>query len=59
MLRVRDVRLVATDVDWTFGRGPEVSGEAEALLMCVAGRRGVVAELSGSGQERLARRLGG
>ena len=57
--RVRDVRLVATDVDWTFGRGPEVHGPAEALLMTVAGRRDVVAELSGPGQERLARRLGG
>lgn len=59
VLRVRDVRLVATDIDWTFGRGPEVRGAAEALLMCVAGRRGVVAELSGPGQERLAHRLGG
>ncbi|RZU30761.1 maleylpyruvate isomerase family mycothiol-dependent enzyme [Blastococcus saxobsidens] len=59
VLRMRDVRLVATDIDWTFGRGPEVRGAAEALLMCVAGRRGVVAELSGPGQERLAHRLGG
>ena len=58
VLRVRDVRLVATDIDWTFGRGPEVRGPAEAILMSVAGRRGVVAELSGPGQERLARRLG-
>ncbi|MGY2075614.1 maleylpyruvate isomerase family mycothiol-dependent enzyme [Blastococcus sp. SYSU DS0828] len=59
VLRVRGVRLVATDVDWTFGRGPEVTGTAEALLMTVAGRRGVVGELSGPGQERLARRLRG
>ena len=59
VLRVRDVRLVATDIDWTFGRGPEVRGTAEAILMSVAGRRGVVAELSGPGQERLAHRLGG
>ncbi|WP_456599447.1 maleylpyruvate isomerase family mycothiol-dependent enzyme [Blastococcus sp. SYSU DS0616] len=59
VLRVRGVRLVATDVDWTFGRGPEVTGTAEALLMTVAGRRGVVGELSGPGQERLAGRLRG
>jgi uncharacterized protein (TIGR03083 family) len=58
VVRVRDVRLVATDLDWTFGRGPEVRGTAEALLMTVAGRRGIAAELSGPGRERIARRLG-
>ena len=57
VLRVRDVRLVATDADWAFGRGPEVRGPAEALLMAVAGRREVTAELSGPGRERVARRL--
>jgi uncharacterized protein (TIGR03083 family) len=57
VLRVRDVRLVATDLGWTFGRGPEVRGTAEALLMTIAGRRGIAAELTGRGQERLARRL--
>ncbi|MDP5182067.1 maleylpyruvate isomerase family mycothiol-dependent enzyme [Blastococcus sp. BMG 814] len=59
VVRVRGLRLVATDIDWTFGRGPEISGPAEALLMTMAGRRGVVGELSGSGRERLARRLPG
>ncbi|MGY1914186.1 hypothetical protein [Blastococcus sp. SYSU DS0973] len=58
-LRVRGVRLVATDIDWTFGRGPEVRGAAEVILMTAAGRRGVVAELPGPGQARLARRLDG
>ena len=58
VVRVRDVRLVATDLDWAFGRGPEVRGTAEALLMAVAGRRGIAAELSGPGRERIARRLG-
>ena len=58
VLRVGDVRLVATDLDWSFGRGPEVRGTAEALLMAVAGRRGIAAELSGPGRERIARRLG-
>jgi uncharacterized protein (TIGR03083 family) len=59
VLRVRDVRLVATDIDWTFGRGPEVRGPAEAILMTVAGRGVAVAELSGPGHERVARRLAG
>ena len=58
VLRVRDVRLVATDIDWSFGRGPEVRGTAEALLMAVAGRAAVADELSGPGAERLTRRLG-
>ncbi|WP_198588111.1 maleylpyruvate isomerase family mycothiol-dependent enzyme [Geodermatophilus chilensis] len=57
VVRVRDVRLVATDVDWSFGRGPEVRGTAEALLMAVAGRRTVTDELTGPGRDRLARRL--
>jgi len=58
VLRVRDVRLVASDIDWSFGRGPEVSGTAEALLLAVAGRRAVAGELSGPGAVRLAQRLG-
>jgi uncharacterized protein (TIGR03083 family) len=59
VVRVRDVRLVATDLDWTFGRGPEVHGTGEAILMTVAGRRDAVVDLSGPGQARLAQRLGG
>lgn len=55
--RVRGVRLVATDLDWSYGKGPEASGTAEALLMTIAGRRGVVGELSGPGQPRLAERI--
>lgn len=29
---VRNLRLVATDVDWSHGTGPEVNGLGEALL---------------------------
>jgi uncharacterized protein (TIGR03083 family) len=59
VLRVRDVRLVATDIDWTFGRGPEVRGTGEAILMTVAGRAVVARELSGPGADRVRRRLAG
>jgi uncharacterized protein (TIGR03083 family) len=55
--RVRGVRLVATDVGWSTGSGPEVRGPAEALLMTIAGRRGVVQELSGPGRHKLAERI--
>jgi hypothetical protein len=43
--RTRGVRLVATDLGFS-GVGPEVRGTAEALLMAIAGRHGVVSELS-------------
>jgi uncharacterized protein (TIGR03083 family) len=55
--RVRGLRLVATDLDWSTGKGPEVRGRAESLLMAIAGRRGVVDELSGAGRQRLAARI--
>ncbi|MFI0408309.1 maleylpyruvate isomerase family mycothiol-dependent enzyme [Actinomadura sp. 3N508] len=55
--RARGVRLVATDLDWSRGSGPDVRGPAEALLMVIAGRRGIVPELSGPGRQRLADRV--
>ncbi|WP_323847463.1 maleylpyruvate isomerase family mycothiol-dependent enzyme [Allosaccharopolyspora coralli] len=54
----RGVRLVATDLEWTRGSGPEAHGEAEALLMALAGRAGVARELTGPGASTLVRRLG-
>lgn len=57
VIRVRDVRLVAADIDWTFGRGPEVRGTGEAILMAVAGRPDAVADLAGPGQARLIARV--
>ncbi|MGH8877357.1 MAG: maleylpyruvate isomerase family mycothiol-dependent enzyme, partial [Stackebrandtia sp.] len=50
----RGLRVRATDVDVAFGDGPVVEGPAEALLMALAGRHGVVDELSGEGQAVLA-----
>lgn len=56
--RIRGLTLVATDVGWTAGRGPAVEGPAEALLMAMAGRRGVAADLSGPGRATLVERIG-
>lgn len=56
--RLRGVRLVATDLDFSVGVGPEVRGAAEALLMAFAGRPSVTDELSGPGRARLAGRIG-
>ncbi|MEO7588098.1 MAG: maleylpyruvate isomerase family mycothiol-dependent enzyme [Arachnia sp.] len=54
---VQGLRLAATDLDWSSGEGPEVRGSGEALLMVIAGRRGVATELTGQGVPVLAGRL--
>jgi uncharacterized protein (TIGR03083 family) len=56
--RARGVRLVATDLDWSYGRGPEVRGSGEALLVAMAGRRAALADLAGPGLRILASHLG-
>ncbi|RSM88499.1 maleylpyruvate isomerase family mycothiol-dependent enzyme [Kibdelosporangium aridum] len=56
-VRARGLRLVATDVDWTRGSGPEVRGPGEAMLMAVAGRGVALDELSGPGTAKLAARM--
>ncbi|MGE2714416.1 hypothetical protein ACQI4L_10195 [Mycolicibacterium litorale] len=56
--RGRRLRLIATDVDWTHGSGPEVRAPGEALLMSLAGRPSVFGELSGPGAPTLLDRLG-
>src|SRR6185437_5707379 len=57
--RIRGIRLVATDLRFSAGVGPQARGPAEALLMAIAGRRDAAAELSGPGQRKLAARIGG
>ena len=57
--RIRGLRLRATDIGWTHGRGPEVTGPGEALLMAMAGRPAALKDLSGPGLGTLAERLGG
>lgn len=55
--RARGTRLVATDLDWSHGRGPEVRGPGEALLMVMAGRPDALADLDGPGLARLTARF--
>lgn len=52
------IQLVATDLDWTVGAGPEVRGPAEALLMCLAGRPDALADCSGPGVAEIRARIG-
>jgi uncharacterized protein (TIGR03083 family) len=55
--RIHGLTLRATELDWTTGTGPVVEGPSEPLLLAMAGRRGVIDELSGPGQQTLAKRL--
>ncbi len=55
--RVTGLRLVATDVDWAHGRGPEVSGPGEAILLAASGRPAGLEELLGDGVDLLGERL--
>lgn len=54
---VTGFRLVATDVSWSAGDGPEVTGPMTALLLACAGRAAALAQLSGPGVTGLAARL--
>ena len=53
----RGLRLVAPDVHWISGDGPEVTGAGEALLMAVAGRPDALDELTGDGLSTLQERV--
>jgi len=55
--RARGTRLVASDLDWAYGKGPEVRGSGEALLMAMAGRRAALADLEGPGKAKLAQHI--
>jgi uncharacterized protein (TIGR03083 family) len=52
------VRIVATDVNWRHGRGPEIEGPGESLLMALAGRAAALSDLDGAGLPTLAARIG-
>jgi uncharacterized protein (TIGR03083 family) len=55
--RIRGLSVQATDVDWTHGSGPVVTGSGEALLMAMSGRRAALDDLTGPGKAILTGRL--
>jgi uncharacterized protein (TIGR03083 family) len=55
--RTAGLRLVAIDVDWTHGDGPEVQGTGEAILLVASGRPVALDELLGDGVGTLRDRL--
>lgn len=55
--RIAGLRLVADDLDWSRGQGPEVLGAAEALMLVLTGRPVEPTELTGPGAPELYSRL--
>jgi uncharacterized protein (TIGR03083 family) len=55
--RIEGLSLRATDIEWSTGSGPSVSGPMLSLLMVMAGRRAPVADLEGDGVQTLRSRL--
>lgn len=53
--RLRGLRLVAVDIEWSAGEGGEVRGPIQALLLLLTGRTdAALPHLRGPGAERLA-----
>ena len=57
--RLRGIRLHATDLDRTWGDGPELRGPGAALMMTVLGRDALVPALDGPGLPVLRHRQSG
>lgn len=55
--RAAGLRLVATDLDWVRGEGPEVHGPGLALALALAGRAACLPDLAGEGLGELAARV--
>lgn len=54
--RIAGLRLTATDVDWSTGDGPEVTGPGMSLIMAMVGRQGALVDCTGPGVETLRSR---
>lgn len=55
--KLKGFRLVATDVDWTAGKGAEIRGPIQAILLLLTGRPVALRWLSGEGVASLAGRF--
>ena len=54
--RLPGLKLTATDVDWSTGDGPEVSGPAMSLILAMVGRAKALDDCDGPGVEELRSR---
>jgi uncharacterized protein (TIGR03083 family) len=56
--KLRGLRFVATDADWSTGEGPEVRAPIAALLLLATGRPAALPRLDGPGAAEVRARLG-
>ncbi|MFE6510123.1 maleylpyruvate isomerase family mycothiol-dependent enzyme [Nocardioides sp. NPDC057767] len=56
--RLDGLALRASDQDWSWGEGAEVTGPSEALAMALSGRSVALADLDGPGVGTLRERVG-
>jgi uncharacterized protein (TIGR03083 family) len=54
--RIAGLKLTATDVDWSTGTGPAISGPAMSLILAMVGRTGALDDCTGAGVDELRRR---
>jgi hypothetical protein len=54
--RVAGLKLRATDVDWSTGEGPEVTGPCMSLILGMVGRAAALEDCAGPGAETLRSR---
>ena len=54
--RLDGLRMRATDVDWSTGSGPEVTGSCMSLILAMVGREGALADCEGDGVDTLRSR---
>jgi uncharacterized protein (TIGR03083 family) len=57
--RIAGLHLSATDVDWSCGDGPKVSGPGRALILAMTGRPAGIDGLEGDGLAALRSRFSG
>jgi len=57
--RIDGLRVVADDIDWSHGTGPDVTGPALSLVMAMTGRPAGLDRLSGDGLATLRGRVVG
>lgn len=55
--RATDLKLVATDVQWSHGDGPTVHGPLAAIILAITGRKAGIVELTGDGVATLSGRI--
>jgi uncharacterized protein (TIGR03083 family) len=55
--RMRGLKVTASDVGWSFGSGPEVSGPGMAVLLVMTGRSRGLDDLQGAGLDDLRARM--